>query len=111
MARLIALLLVVPMLWPVARAQAGEDQSICRIRTVQDVMARELHKLEYYARVLPQVSHEVPESIPTTVLCEVTAFTLVYDARVAADAPLGHFEQHLFRVRAVSNGFVVRYLH
>jgi hypothetical protein len=110
MVRLVVLLFAIALLGPVPPANAGEHEPICQVRSVRDVMARELHKRDYYARIDPRLIGEIPDAVRNTVLCDVMAWTLVYDARAVAGAPLGHFERHLFRVRAVSNGFVVRWL-
>jgi hypothetical protein len=106
------LLLLVTIALPglAARAQAGEHASICHDRSVRDVMAQELHKRDYYARVIPDLIAEVPDAGGNSVVCDVMDWTVVYDARVVAGAPIGHFERHLFRVRAVMNGFVVGWL-
>jgi hypothetical protein len=110
MVRLVSALLAIVLLGSVSRAQAGEHQSMCRVRSVRDVMARELHKRDYYARIIPQLIEEVPDGGANTVLCDVTDWTLIYDARVVVGVPLGLCQRHVFRVRAVPYGFVVEYL-
>ena len=109
MVRLVTLLLLVAIALPVPapRANAGEQESICHVRSVREVMARELHKGDYYARVIPDLIAEIPDTGANTVLCDVMDWSVEYDARVAAGVPIGRFERHMFRVRAVSNGFVV----
>jgi hypothetical protein len=98
------------VLAPAPRASAGEHGAICRVPSVVDVMTREMHKRDYYARIEPRLIDEVPDRGRNTVWCGVTVWTLSYDARIADGLPLGRCEQHAFRVQAVSNGFVVRYL-
>jgi hypothetical protein len=95
---------------PAPHAWAGEHQPICRVPSVLDQMALELRKRDYYGRIEPHLVEEVPEVAGTTVWCGVVVWTLSYDARVADGLPLGRCELHAFRVRALSNGFVVRYL-
>ncbi|HEX3404886.1 MAG TPA: hypothetical protein VHT74_31625 [Acetobacteraceae bacterium] len=110
MVRLAVLLVAMCLLVPVSRARAGEYPSICRAQSVLDVMAREIHKRDYYARIEPRLVDEVPEAAQNTVWCGVVVWSLRYDARFAVGVPLGLCEQHAFRVRALSNGYVVRYL-
>ncbi len=110
MVRLLVLLLAITLPGPIARAYAGEHVSMCHARSVRDLMARELHNRDYYAHIIPQLIEEVPYAGANTALCDVMDVTLVYDARVMIGAPLGLCQRHLFRVRAVPNGFVVDYL-
>jgi hypothetical protein len=95
---------------PATGAIAGELRPICRAPAVLDEMARELHKRDYYARIEPRLVGEIPDRAPNTVLCGVTVFTVTYDAYHADGIPLGRCELYAFSVRALSNGFVVRYL-
>ena len=110
MVRLVALLAAALFLAPVPRASAGEHQSICRSPAVLDVMKRELHKRDYYARIEPLLVDEVPDEPRNCVWCGVSVWTVTYDARRAVGVPLGRCEQHAFHVQALSKGFVVRYL-
>ncbi len=98
------------MLSPLTRANAGWPEPICRAPSVLDVMARELHKRDHYAQIEPRLIAEVPDATQNTVLCGVAVSTIIYDARIAFGTPFGRCEQHAFRVRALQNGFVVRYL-
>jgi hypothetical protein len=91
-------------------ASAGELRPICTVPSVLDEFARELHKRDYYARIVPPLVDEYPYAAPNTVLCGVTVSTLSYDAYRADGIPLGRCEHYAFSVRALSNGFVVRYL-
>ena len=102
---------LVLFLAPLPYALAGELGPICRAPSVLDVMAREVRKRDFYARIEPRLIDEVPDTAPNTVWCGVTVWTLSYDARTADGLPLGRCEQHAFRVQALLNGFVVRYLH
>lgn len=111
MIRLCVLFALMLFLAPLPHAVAGELGPICRVPSVLDVMAREVHKRDYYARIVPRLINEVPDTAPNTVWCGVTVWTLSYDARIADGHPLGRCEQHAFRVQALLNGFVVSYLH
>jgi hypothetical protein len=104
------LILMMFIVAPAPRASAGERGPVCRVPSVVDVMTREIRKRDYYARIEPRLIEEIPESARNTVWCGVTVWTLSYDARIGDGLPLGRCEQHAFRVQAVSNGFVVRYL-
>lgn len=110
MIRSCVLLALVLFLAPVPDANAGNQGPICRVPSVVDVMARELHKRDYYAQIVPRLIDEAPESARNTVWCGVTVSTQTYDARSADGFPLKRCEQHAFRVKALSNGFVVSYL-
>ena len=110
MARLIALLVTVLVLAPVARARAGETHTICGAPSVIDLMSRELRKRDYYARIDPRLTEEFPQSAANTVVCGVAVRTLTHNPPLAGDLPLGLCEAHAFQVRALSNGFVVLYL-
>jgi hypothetical protein len=92
------------------QAEAGERGPICRVPEVLDVMTREIRRRDYYAFIDARLIDEVPEPAPNTVWCGVTVRTISYDARIAPDFPLRKCERHIFRVRALLNGYVVRYL-
>ena len=110
MIRSCAMLALTLALAPWSRASAGVPELICRVPSVLDVMAREVHKRDYYGRIEPRLIDQFPYAAPNTVLCGVTVWTLSYDAHRADGIPIGRCEQYGFSVQALSNGFVVRYL-
>jgi len=89
-------------------ATAGELQPICRVPSVLDVMAREVRQHDYYASLEPYWLAEAPDTV-NTVWCWITVWTHYYDARVPDMFPLWHWEQYVFRVKALSKGFLVDY--
>jgi hypothetical protein len=93
-----------------APAWAGEAPMICRAPSVLDLMARDLRQHDYYARIDPRLTEEFSGPVADSVQCSVAVVTLRYDPPLAGNVPLGHCESHVFQVRAVANGFVVRYL-
>jgi hypothetical protein len=105
-----AMLALILALAPFSCARAGALEPICRVPSVVDVMAREVHKRDYYGRIEPDLIDQFPYAAPNTVLCGVPVWTLSYDAHLADGIPLGRFEQYGFTVQALSNGFLVRYL-
>jgi hypothetical protein len=92
------------------RAWAGENEPICRTPSVLELMGREVRKRDHYAHIEPYLVAEVPDSAPNVVLCGAPFWTLSYDARRGVGVAFLCYEQHEFRVHALSNGFVVQYL-
>jgi hypothetical protein len=104
------LLALILLLAPVACANAGEPTPICRVPSVLEVMAREVHRRDYYARIDRRLVDEFPDTPPNTVWCGVTVSTLSYGVYFADGRPLWRCEQYAFSVRALEIGFVVRYI-
>src|SRR5580700_11771588 len=97
MARLIALLVTVLVLAPVARARAGETHTICGAPSVIDLMSRELRKRDYYARIDPRLTEEFPESAGNTVVCGVGVRTLTHNPKRAGALRRASGEPQPFR--------------
>ena len=104
---LLACAIVVPL---GQRAVATEHGPICRVRSVVDVMAREIRRHDHYARVEKQQISEYPAVTPNVVLCAVPAWTLRYDAWRNGNLPLVYPERYEFRVQALLGGYVVKLL-
>lgn len=89
--------------------RAGE--AICRNPSVVEFMTLVLHEHDHYARLDPCFIEEYPTNTTNTVLCNVTVQTLTYNAQLQARRPLRRCERHLFRARALPNGFRVDYMN
>jgi hypothetical protein len=109
MIRLAALLLVIMISLSVKTAVAA-PAPVCRLATVMDVMERELRMRAYYAHLDPRFIDEAPTPNPQLMHCKVCAKVVVYDTSYYGSQPLVRCEAHTFSIRAVRNGFVVRYL-
>lgn len=106
----LALAVVTMMVVACGPALAGDAPMMCRAPSVLDLMARDLRLRDSYARIAPRLTEEFPSPMANTVQCGVSVVTLRYDPPLAGNIPLGHCESHFFQVRAVANGFIVRYL-
>jgi len=106
----VGVLLALLLLMPMTRAFAGDLRPVCETPSVLEVMARELHKRDYYIKFEPHQIAEVPDAAPNSVWCGITVWRIGYDARIADGLPILSWEQHAFRIQVLSNGFVVRYL-
>jgi hypothetical protein len=90
-------------------ARAGDLGSICRAPSVIDVMTRELRRRDPYMRIEPRLVAEYPSVVPNIVLCAVLGQTLRYDAARNDGVPVRYSALHEFTVRAVLDGYVVRF--
>ncbi len=90
-------------------ARAGGPGPICRVPSVIDVMTRELRRRDPYVRIEPGLIAEYPSVAPNIVLCGVLAQTLRYDASRSDRIPVRYSALHQFTVRAVLDGYVVRF--
>lgn len=90
--------------------RAGDSGPICRVPSVVDVMRRELHRRDHYAHIERQWIKEYPGLSLNVVLCGVSALTLRYDAASSDDVPLRYVTSHEFRVLALPDGYVVKFV-
>jgi hypothetical protein len=93
-----------------ARAEGRPPEPVCRLPTVVNVMAQELHGHWYYARIDPALIQETPTPDGELIHCGVCVKIDMYDMGRYGDRPVGRCALHMFSVQAVRNGFVVRYL-
>ena len=92
-------------------ASAGAPQPMCLAPSVLDTMTDAIKKRDYYARIDPRLTMEQPAPSSDTVWCAVSVSTLDYNTYRSDGMPLWRCEQYMFSVRAVSRGFIVRYLN
>jgi hypothetical protein len=92
-------------------ASAGVPRPVCLAPSVLDAMTHAIKKRDYYARIEPRLMGEESGVQPNTVWCAVPVSTLSYNTYRADGIPLWRCEQYIFSVRALSNGFVIRYLN
>jgi hypothetical protein len=111
MIRLGALLVPVMLLAQTSGASAGQPQPICIVPSVMDAMSRAIRQRDYYARIEPRLVFEQPAPPTNTVWCGVGVSTLDYNTYRAGGMPLWRCAQYMFSVRALSEGFVVRFLN
>ena|ERR1700733_1417297 len=91
-------------------AWAGQQQPVCRVATVLDVMSLELQKREIYIRIDPDLVWQEPTAHRTVVRCGVCALIATYEMPRFGERPRRTCEQHAFDVRALPYGFVVEFL-
>jgi hypothetical protein len=103
----LALALMIPAAPP---ARAEIPAPVCRLSTVVDQMTRMLRVRFYYLRIDAALIQEAPNLDGRTVQCGICANIVAYDMPRYGSQPVGRCEEHVFGVRAVRNGFVVRYL-
>jgi hypothetical protein len=111
MIRLGALLVPVMLMAQTSGVSAGQQRPICIVPSVLDAMSRAIKQRDYYARIEPRLMVEQPASVTNTVWCGVSVSTLDYNTYRAGGMPLWRCEQYMFSVRALSDGFVVRFLN
>jgi hypothetical protein len=87
--------------------QAAAPTPICRLPTVMDRMAAELHRNPYYSRLDPALIVEMPTADPRVVRCALCLNIIVFDTGRLGDGPVARCEARAFNVRALPNGFVV----
>jgi hypothetical protein len=111
MIRLGVLLVPVMLMAQTAAVNAGQQRPICIVPSVLDAMSRAIKQRDYYAQIDPRLMVEQPASVTNTVWCGVSVSTLDYNTYRAGGMPLWRCEQYMFSVRALSDGFVVRFLN
>lgn len=111
MIRLGALLVPVMLLAQTSGGIAGQQRPICIVPSVLDAMSRAIRQRDYYAQIEPRLMVEQPAPPPNTVQCGVSVSTLDYNTYRADGLPLWRCEEYIFSVRALSDGFVVRFLN
>lgn len=111
MIRLGGLLVLILLLAQTSAADAGQPRPICIVPSVLDAMSRAIRERDYYARIDPRLMVEQPAPPLNTVWCAVSVSTLDYNTYRAGGMPLWRCEQYMFSVRALSDGFVVRFLN
>jgi hypothetical protein len=111
MIRLGALLVPVLLLLQPSAVRAGQQRPICTVPSVLDAMSRAIRQRDYYARIEPRLMFEQSAPATNTVWCGVSVSTLDYNTHRAGGVPLWQCVQYMFSVRALSEGFVVRFLN
>lgn len=93
-----------------ARADPETPRPVCRLESVVDVMAQQVRARWHYAWISPALIQEAPSPIDAVVRCRTCVDIGQYDTGRYGDQLVGRCEPHEFSVRAVRNGYVVRYL-
>lgn len=111
MIRIGIFLVAVFLLAQTSGVSAGQQRPICIVPSVLDAMSRAVRQRDYYARIEPRLMVEQPAPATNTVWCGVSVSTLDYNVYRAVGAPPWRCEQYMFSVRALTEGFVVRFLN
>lgn len=89
-------------------AAAGDGGPVCRRDTVVDEMQRQIRIMDHDARIVRRLVQQTPMPAFDIVRCDVCALDAIYDTPRLGDNAARRCVAHVFEVRTVTRGFIVR---
>ena len=103
-----AIVIVLASIGSAAVALAHERDLACREPSVVDEMKREIRSQNYYSQVDPRLVTEQPTTDPSVVRCQVWVRSAPHDTTRFDDRAIAQRAAHVFEVKILPTGFVVR---